>query len=97
MIFVSNEKTHDLTVIDPETLEVINSIPTSKRPRDMHFNEDRTLIYVACGDNDVIDIVDIEKQEVIGSLDTGPSPEAFMFSPDYNYIYVSIIWIILSL
>ena len=55
----------------------------------MHFNEDRTLIYVACGDNDVIDIVDIEKQEVIGSLDTGPSPEAFMFSPDYNYIYVS--------
>ncbi len=49
LIFVSNEKTHDLTVIDPETLEVINSIPTSKRPRDMHFNEDRTLIYVACG------------------------------------------------
>tara|TARA_B100000579_G_C22824726_1_gene852485 strand:- start:1020 stop:1997 length:978 start_codon:yes stop_codon:yes gene_type:complete len=89
LIFVSNEKTHDLSVIDPNTLEVINSIPTSKRPRDMHFNKDRTLLYVACGDNDVIDIVDVETQKVIGSLDTGPSPEAFMFSPDYKYIYVS--------
>ncbi|PPR46753.1 MAG: hypothetical protein CFH19_01043 [Alphaproteobacteria bacterium MarineAlpha5_Bin9] len=89
LIFVSNEKTDDLTVIDPDTLEIVTSIPTSERPRDMHFNEDRSLIYVACGDDDVIDIVDISTFTVIGSLDTGPSPEAFQFSPDYKYIYVS--------
>ena len=49
LIFVSNEKTHDLTVIDPVSLEVINTIPTSKRPRDMHFNEDRTYFTLLAG------------------------------------------------
>ena len=34
-------------------------------------------LYVACGDDDVIDIIDVAKLEVIGKLTTGPSPETF--------------------
>src|SRR5205807_1459900 len=77
LIFVSNEKSNNLIVIDPKTYKVIKDIKTSRRPRDMHFSADRSKLYVACGDDDVIDILDVAKLEVIGRIPTGPSPETF--------------------
>src|SRR5262245_19912307 len=72
-IFVSNEKTNNIIVLDPKDYKVIKDLKTSRRPRDMHFNADRTRLYVACGDDDVIDVIDVAKLEVIGKLATGPS------------------------
>ena len=77
LIFVSNEKTNNIIVIDPKTYKVTADIKVARRPRDMHFNADHTLLYVACGDDDVIDILDVAKLQVVGKLATGPSPEAF--------------------
>ncbi len=88
MIFVSNEKSHEIVVLSPEH-EIIKRIETSQRPRDMHFNADRTLLFVACGDDDVIDVIDMATLEVVDSIPTGPSPEVFAFSPDESLIYVS--------
>ncbi|GKY88455.1 PQQ-dependent catabolism-associated beta-propeller protein [Sinisalibacter aestuarii] len=87
-IFVSNEKSHDIYVFDHE-FNLIKQIETSRRPRDMHLNADRTLLYVACGDDDVIDVIDVDTLEVVDSIPTGPSPEVFAFSPDESQIYVS--------
>ena len=42
LIFVSNEKTNNLIVIDPKTYKVVKDIKTSRRPRDMHFSADRS-------------------------------------------------------
>jgi YVTN family beta-propeller protein len=77
LIFVSNEKSNNLIVLDPKTYKVVKDIKTSRRPRDMHFSADRSKLYVACGDDDVIDIIDVARLEVIGKLATGPSPETF--------------------
>src|SRR5271155_6267519 len=75
LIFVSNEKTNDIIVIDPASYKVVKDIRVARRPRDMHFNADHSKLYVACGDDDVIDILDVAKLQVIGKLKTGPSPE----------------------
>ncbi len=37
----------------------------------------RTKLYVACGDDDVIEIIDVAKLEVVARLNTGTSPETF--------------------
>src|SRR3977135_4735447 len=42
LIFVSNEKTNNLIVIDPKTYQVVKDIKGSRRPRDMHFNAHHT-------------------------------------------------------
>ena len=63
-IFVSNERSHTVWVFSPE-FEHIATIETSRRPRDMKLNGDRTLLYVACGDDDVIDIIDVETLEIV--------------------------------
>src|SRR3989442_2412061 len=89
LIFVSNEKTNNLIVLDPKTYKVVKDIKTSRRPRDMHFSADRSKLYVACGDDDVIDIVDVAKLEVIGKLATGPSPETFAIDEKRRRIYVA--------
>ena len=81
LIFVSNEKTNNIIVIDPKTDKVVNDIEVSRRPRDMHFNADHTKLYVACGDDDVIDILDVASLKVVGKLVTGPRE---VVHPDVN-------------
>ena len=97
--FVSNEKSHNLTVLAPETFEVVNKIPTSRRPRGMVFNAEHSLLYVACGDEDVVDVVDVAAQTVVDGIPTGPSPEVLTISPDEKLMFIaneedSSMWII---
>src|SRR5271170_1126220 len=88
-LFISNERTNNLIIIDPKTNKVVKDLRTSRRPRDMHFSADHTKLYVACGDDDVIDIIDVAKLEVVGKLTTGSSPETFGIDEKRRRIYVS--------
>jgi PQQ-dependent catabolism-associated beta-propeller protein len=86
-VFVSDEKTNNIAVIDPrQDYKIIKWIPTSHRPRDMKFRDDHTVLYVACGDVDVIDVATLE---VADHIPTGPSPEMFDLSRDGKALYVS--------
>ena len=78
-IFISLEKGNQVVVLD-KTYAEIKRIDTSKRPRDMHFNADKTQLFVACGDDDTVDVIDVGTLEVVDSIPTGPSPEAFALS-----------------
>jgi YVTN family beta-propeller protein len=46
-IYVTNEGSGDLSVIDAEKLEVIATVPLGKRPRGIHASPDRRTIYIA--------------------------------------------------
>jgi PQQ-dependent catabolism-associated beta-propeller protein len=77
-------------VIDPkQDYKIIRWIPTSQRPRDMKFGHNRRLLYVACGDDDVIDVIDVATLNVADHIPTGPSPEMFEFGRDEKTLYVS--------
>ena len=89
LIFVSNEKTNNIIVLDPKTYAAVKDVKVSRRPRDMHFSSDHTQLFVACGDDDVIDVVDVAKLEVISRLATGPIPETFAIDEKRRRIYVS--------
>jgi YVTN family beta-propeller protein len=58
-IFVSNEKSNNLLVLDPKTDKIVKEIRTARRPRVVHFSADRTQLYVACGDEEAIESVDV--------------------------------------
>jgi PQQ-dependent catabolism-associated beta-propeller protein len=89
-VFVSHEKTNNIAVIDPkQNYQIITWISTSHRPRDMKFRADRKLLYVACGDDDVIDVVDVARLKVADHIPTGRSPEMFELSRDGTELYVS--------
>jgi YVTN family beta-propeller protein len=46
-VFVSNEKSGDVTVINGSDLRVIATIPVGKRPRGIHVSPDGKTVYVA--------------------------------------------------
>jgi YVTN family beta-propeller protein len=46
-IYVTNERSGDVSVIDAATHEVIATVPLGKRPRGIHASPDRQTIYVA--------------------------------------------------
>jgi len=46
-IYVTNEVSGDLTVIDSGTLKVISTVPLGKRPRAIHASPDGRTLYVA--------------------------------------------------
>jgi PQQ-dependent catabolism-associated beta-propeller protein len=89
-VFVSHERTNNVAVIDPkQDYQIIKWIATSRRPRDMKFRDQRRLLLVACGDDDVIDVIDVAKLAVTDHIPTGASPEMFELSRDGTMLYVS--------
>lgn len=46
-VYVSNENSGDVTVIDGDKLEVAATIPVGKRPRGIHSSADGQVVYVA--------------------------------------------------
>ena len=74
-IFVSNEKDNTVTVLDGDTLEIIKTIKTERRPRGIVLGPDNKELFVAAGDGDIMDVIDTSKLEVTRQLESGPDPE----------------------
>jgi PQQ-dependent catabolism-associated beta-propeller protein len=89
-VFVSNEQTNTVAVIDSRHEDqVIKWIKTSRRPRGMVFRDDRKQLLVACGKDNVIDVIDVATLAVIDHIPTGTNPEVFELSHDQNRLYIS--------
>jgi YVTN family beta-propeller protein len=88
LIFVSNEKSSTITVLDQND-QVIESIETCARPRGMHFNHDRTQFFVGCADDSQIAIYDVETRQLVGRIRGVEEPETFDLHPNGRHLYIS--------
>lgn len=87
-IFVSNERSNDVTVINGATLEVEATIPVGERPRGIGISPDHKEVYVAVSDENAIAVIDPENLTVLRKFAAGSDPEAFAVHPNGN-IYLS--------
>src|SRR4051812_35888725 len=46
-VWVSNERSGDVTVVDAATQTVVATVPAGKRPRGIHASPDGALVFVA--------------------------------------------------
>ncbi|GGY06139.1 membrane protein [Litchfieldella qijiaojingensis] len=88
-IFVSNEKDNTVSVIDGESLEVVETIDVGRRPRAMVLGPDGNELFVAVGDDEAIDMIDLETLEVVRSQSAGEDPEVIRVDSERPYLYVS--------
>src|SRR5688572_1813729 len=89
MIFVSNEKDNTITVLNADTLEKIDTIKVSRRPRGIVVSPDGKELFVAAGDGDIMDVVDIGTLKITRQLESGPDPELMALSPKGDIIYIA--------
>ena len=87
-IFVTNEQSDSISVIDGKTNTVDSEFNVGKRPRGIGFSPDHKELYVAVSEENAIAVVDPESLEVLRKFPAGSDPEAFAVHPDGN-IYIS--------
>jgi PQQ-dependent catabolism-associated beta-propeller protein len=87
-IFITNEKSNTVSVINGETLEVEKEIDIGDRPRGIGISPDGTEVYVAVSEENSIAVFDPKTLEVLRKFESGSDPETFAVHPNGN-IYIS--------
>ncbi|MGQ0485013.1 MAG: PQQ-dependent catabolism-associated beta-propeller protein [Hyphomicrobiales bacterium] len=88
LVFVANEKSNTITILDADH-KVVESFPTCGRPRGMHFTAGRDGFFLACGDDDTIAVYDIATRKLTKRFRDIPDPETFDLHPDGRHLYAS--------
>ena len=87
-IFVTNERSDDLSVIDGATLKVETTVKVGKRPRGIGLSPDGKELYIAASDENVIKALDPVSLRVLREFAAGSDPETFAVHPN-GHIYIS--------
>src|SRR2546426_12486130 len=73
-VFVTNEKSDDVTVIDAATRAVVRTIPVGKRPRGVAVSPDGRRVYVTNSNSDSLSVIDAKTLEVLSTVPAGVGP-----------------------
>ena len=88
-VFVSNEKSNTVSVLDSETLEVTETFDVGQRPRGIILADEGRHLLVAVGDDDTVEVYDTDTHERLHTLPSGPDPELFVLHPSGNPLYIA--------
>ncbi|MEQ5837663.1 YVTN family beta-propeller repeat protein [Marinobacter sp. NFXS9] len=89
LAYVSNEKDNTLSVIDMDSLEVVDTLPVGKRPRGILMSKDKSLLYICASDDDTVQVMDLKTRKIIDTLPSGEDPEQFALHPNNRHLYIS--------
>jgi len=90
LVYVSNEGSNCVTVIDKQEDLVVGTIAVGEAPRGITANSDGTRIYVANSRSNSISVIDTSVNRVSTTIDNlGYSPEELALSWDDNTIFVT--------
>lgn len=86
-----------ISIVDLGKNKVTKTIEVGLHPSGMVFNSDKSLLFVACANSDIISVINTETDEVIheisvrsnSKLPFGSSPNALALSPDGKLLFVA--------
>lgn len=87
-LFVTNEKSNTVSVIDSRTGKLETTLEIGDRPRGIGLSPDQKTLYVALSEENAIGMVDVATLEFLGKLKAGEDPETFDVHPNGN-LYLS--------
>src|SRR2546426_6956690 len=87
-VFVTNEKSDDVTVIDATTRKVVTTIPVGKRPRGVAVSPDGRRVYVTNSNSDSLSVIDTKSLAVLRTVPAGPRPQGVDLHPARAAVYV---------
>src|ERR1700738_5636286 len=89
LAYFSNEKGNSISVVDTDKMETVATIKTGQRPRGIEVSRDGKFVFVALGDDDVIQVFDTKTRNDAGELPSGADPEQFTLDPAGKILYVA--------
>lgn len=86
-IYLSNESTHALDIVDTATLQVRKSIPLSGRPNNVAIHDDGERLYVAIrGVGGGVDVIDTVAEEHVSFIRILRGVHNTFMTPDSRYV-----------
>jgi len=87
-VFVTNERSDDVTVIAADSGTVLKTIPVGKRPRGITASADGKRVYVSNSNSDSLSIIDASTMSVTTTVPAGRDPEGLTFNREGTLLYV---------
>jgi YVTN family beta-propeller protein len=78
-----------LTVIDPSTQTVQDSIPVGASPARVAVSPDGTRVYVTNTGSSSVSVVETATHTVVATIPVGASPSAIAVTPDGQWLYIT--------
>ena len=88
-VYVANEYSNALYVIDPSTDRVVDIIPSVLQPSSLTYDPKDGYLFVASYYNDTVAEVDPYSGQVIWSVVAGKEPSALVFDTHNDLLYVA--------
>ena len=88
-VFVSNEKSNTISVLNSQTMQQTAEFKAGNRPRGITVSPDGTRLNVCASDDDTVRVFDTSSYKSLYSLPSGPDPELAKLHPSGNPLYVS--------
>src|SRR5881628_1724866 len=98
-VFVTNEKSDNVTLIDAATRKVIQTIPVGKRPRGVAVSPDGRRVYVTNSNSDTLSVIDARSLAVLSTVPAGVDPEGLTPNRAGTALYVvneNELWVTVS-
>ena len=88
-VYVTNEGSHDVTVIALASNSVVGRIPVGKGPAGIVVSLDSRYAYVANEGSNDVSLVDLQRELVIDTIPVGKVPQGIAMSLDGVWVHVA--------
>ncbi len=88
-LFISNEETAELSVLELESGQVVRRVPVGKEPEGVTLRPDGNVVYVTSEEEGSVSVVDLDTLTSVKHFPTGSRPRAVVFSPNGITAFVS--------
>jgi YVTN family beta-propeller protein len=89
LAYVTNEGDGTISVIDPKTKKVVDTISVGGDPKAIAITPDGSEAYVGGVHSSAIEVINIKTKAVISTIDVGKYPHAVAITPDGREVYVA--------
>jgi polar amino acid transport system substrate-binding protein len=86
-LFVTNERSNDVTVYEAASGRLLATIPVGRRPRGVVGSPDGRTVFVASSDADEVTVIDAARLAVVATLPAGRDPEGLALNRDGTRLY----------
>jgi YVTN family beta-propeller protein len=90
-LYVANTFSHDVSVIDTSTNDLITKIPVGLFPGWAVFSPDHTQLFISNSLSGTISVIDIDSNKVVRTIAVGKQPLGFAITPDGTRLVVGYI------
>jgi YVTN family beta-propeller protein len=89
VFYVTNEGLDGIQIVDAETWELLEFIPTGDGAHGLDVSRDATRMYVANRAAGTISVIDVETRDVVETWAVGGSPDEMVLNPDGSQLWAS--------